>query len=123
MIRRFFCWLTDRIRRSASLFIAFALMLGSLAAQEDVPGVEIRTKNDRVYKGIKIPGSGEKELWIKNKRGRFVVQIANVAEEKAIRLPLDEVYTRGELYDRLFRSYSPLSAVDWDRFAAALWSR
>jgi hypothetical protein len=85
-----------------------------------VPGVRIRTIDNKTYEGILQPGAPAGQLSIRGPEGRVQVPLASVLSRDDVRLELRLVYSAEEIVALLTGRLRPSTAEDYDKLGAEL---
>ena len=79
-----------------------------------VPGLRIRTTDDKVYEGVVADGAPPGQLWLKNAEGKFVIRIETIASRDEIKVDLARAYSPDEVVGILVGRIKPRTAEDYD---------
>jgi hypothetical protein len=79
-----------------------------------VPGVRIRTTDDKVYEGVPVEGAPAGQLWLKNAEGKFVIRVETILAREDIKVDLARAYAPDEVVGILVGRIKPRTAEDYD---------
>jgi hypothetical protein len=85
-----------------------------------VPGLRIRTVDDKVYEGVPVDGAPAGQLWLKNAEGKFVIRVESILSRDEIKVDLARAYSPEEVVGILVGRIKPRSAEDYDLLGAQL---
>jgi len=85
-----------------------------------VPGLRVRTVDDKVYEGVAADGAPPGQLWIKNAEGKFVIRVDSILAREEIKVDLARAYSPDEVVGILVGRIKPRTAEDYDLLGAQL---
>ena len=85
-----------------------------------VPGLRVRTMDDKVYEGVPVDGAPPGQLWLKNADGRYVLRLDSIVSRDEIQVDVTRAYTPEEVVGILVGRLKPRTADDYDRLGAQL---
>jgi hypothetical protein len=85
-----------------------------------VPGLRLRTVDDKVYEGVLVEGAPAGQLWLKNAEGKFVVRVESILSRDEIKVDLARAYSPEEVVGILVGRIKPRSPEDYDLLGAQL---
>ena len=85
-----------------------------------VPGLRIRTMDDKVYEGVPVEGAPPGQIWLKNADGKYVLRVETILTRDEIKVDLARVYSPEEVVGILVGRLKPRSAEDYDQLGAQL---
>jgi hypothetical protein len=85
-----------------------------------VPGLRIRTADDKVYEGVPVEGAPAGQLWLKNAEGKFVIRVESILSRDEIKVDLARAYSPDEVVGILAGRIKPRSPEDYDLLGAQL---
>lgn len=84
-----------------------------------VPAVKITTSEGKVYEGVELKESPLNEVWLKNVKGKFVIERTSIKSKETIRIEIAKIYTDEELDKLLLGPDYPTTAEDFEKLARA----
>ena len=85
-----------------------------------VPGLRIRTADDKVYEGVPVDGAPSGQLWLKNAEGKFVIRVESILAREEIKVDLARAYAPDEVVGILVGRIKPRTADDYDLLGTQL---
>jgi hypothetical protein len=85
-----------------------------------IPGLRIRTTDDKVYEGVPADGAPAGQLWLKNAEGKFVIRVESIVSRDEIKVDLTRAYSPDEVVGILVGRLKPRTAEDYDLLGAQL---
>jgi hypothetical protein len=85
-----------------------------------VPGLRIRTMDDKVYEGVPVEGAPPGQLWLKNSDGKYVIRVETILTRDEIQVDVARAYSPEEVVGILVGRLKPRSAEDYDQLGALL---
>lgn len=98
------------------------LAKSAIAAEGEfmVPGLRVRTVDDKVYEGVPVEGAPAGQLWLKNAEGKYVVAIDSILAREEIKVDLTRAYSPDEVVGILVGRIKPRSPEDYDLLGSQL---
>jgi hypothetical protein len=79
-----------------------------------VPGLRVRTSDDKVYEGVPVEGAPSGQFWLKNAEGKFVVRVDSILAREEIKVDLARAYAPDEVVGILVGRIKPRTPEDYD---------
>lgn len=92
----------------------------SAEAEFLVPGLRVRTVDDKVYEGVIAEGAPQGQLWLKNAEGKFVIRVETILSRDEIKVDLARAYSPDEVVGILVGRIKPRTPEDYDALGAQL---
>lgn len=94
----------------------------SVAAEGEflVPGLRVRTVDDKVFEGVPAEGAPPGQLWLKNAEGKYVIRVDSILARDEIKVDLARAYSPEEVAAILVGRIKPRTPEDYDLLGSQL---